>query len=497
MFQSAILSTTFDTENLRTKPSYNRQAWLVIIAWGLFLALCLIAKGGRFLIPIFPLGSLAVGLFLYYRTPALYVGYTWWLIFLGSLIRRIIDQQSGYVTPGRWSTTALLVASISLITLVKYLPKNSRHGGMPFLLSLYGVAYGCAVGFVTGTLSLRFIIGAMEWVIPVVFGFHLFVNWHSYPQYRQVIQRTFVWGALIMGAYGIFQYCVAPEWDRFYLNNLEVVSFGSPLPFKIRVFSTQSSPQGFGTVISASLILLLGSNGAVRFPASGTGYLAFLLSSARSTWLAWLAALLAMTPSLKCKLQLRLFLTVLIMASLIVPLANLEPFAEPIQHRLESFSAGADDVSFTARREGYQDLLGIALTEFMGGGIGGRLAREIPATSIGGADSGIFPLLFSLGWLGSLPYLLGIFLMLNRLFSTQEFSQDPFASASRAIVIGSLAQVGFNNIFAAEMAMVLWGFLGISMSASNYYCYQKYIERINMHQQRIETFISLDHQRTD
>jgi len=453
--------------------SYTKQAWLVIGAWSLFLALCLIARGGRLLVPLFPLGSVAVGLFLYFRTPILYVGYTWWIIFLGSLIRRIIDQQSGYITPGRWGTTALLVASISLITLVQHLPKAYRHGGIPFILSLLGVTYGCLIGLVTGTLDLQFIIGAMGWVTPVVFGFHLFVNWRYYPRYQQVLQRSFVWGALVMGCYGIFQYCVAPEWDQFYLNKLTATSFGKPFPLEIRVFSTMDSPQGFGVIMMVSLILLLSSPGLVRFPASGVGYIAFLLSAARSGWLGWAAALLAFLPSLKLKFQLRLILTIMLMALLVIPLANVEPFAEPIQQRLESFSEGGDDVSLQARTEGYQDLLDFALTEFVGGGIGGRLSRQIPESGIGGADSGILPLLFSLGWFGALPYLSGIFLILYRLFAAKESCQDQFSSASRAIVVGSLAQVGLNNIFAGDMGMVLWSFLGIGMAASKYYSHQR------------------------
>jgi hypothetical protein len=458
-------------------PSANtKRAWLTIGVWCSFLALCLVARAGQVLVSIFPLGSVAIGLFLYFRTPVLYVGYTWWLFFVGSLIRRIIDQQSGYVTPGRWGTTALLVASISLITLVQHLPKISRYGGMPFLLALLGVTYGCLVGLVTGAFNLQFIISAMGWVIPIVFSFHLFINWQYYPQYQQAIQRAFVWGALVMGCYGIFQYCIAPDWDRFYLNNLPVTSFGDPLPFRIRVFSTQDSPQSFGTMMMASLILLLSSDGVLRFPASCAGYVAFLLSAARSAWLGWTAALLALLPLLKLKFQLRLVLSIVLIAMLVAPLAIMEPFAEPIQQRLESFSEGRDDVSLKARQEGYQDLLALALTEFIGGGIGGQLSRELPKTTIGGADSGVLPLLFSLGWFGTLPYLAGIFLILFRIFTIQESGREPFSSANRAIVVGSLAQVGLNNIFAGDMGMVLWGFLGIGMAASQFYSYQRQLK---------------------
>ncbi|MBF2026255.1 MAG: O-antigen ligase family protein [Oscillatoriales cyanobacterium C42_A2020_001] len=451
----------------------TKRAWILIGIWSGFLALCLLARGGRILIPLFPLGSVAVGLFLYFRTPALYVGYTWWLYFVGSLVRRMIDQQSGYVTPGRWGTTALLVASISLITLVKYLPKSYRRIGFPFVLPLLAVTYGCLIGFITGRLDLQFAIGALGWIVPIVFSFHLVVNWQQYPQYRQAIQRTFVWGALAMGCYGIFQYCIVPEWDRFYLNNLSASSFGKPFPFEIRVFSTQNSPQDFGVIMMAGLILLLSSEGVIRLVASGPGYIAFLLSAARSSWLGWVAALLAYLPSLKLKFQVRLILSILLIALMVVPLTTIEPFAEPIKQRIESLSEGGDDYSLQDRTEGYQNLLDIALTEFIGSGIGGRLSRQLPASAIGGSDSGILPLLFTLGWFGAVPYLAGIFLMVYRILTSRGNRQDPFSSAAQAIVMGVLAQVWLNNIFAGEMAMVLWGFLGIGVAASQYYAHQR------------------------
>lgn len=429
------------------------------------------------LVPLFPLGSVAVGLFLYLRTPVLYVGYVWWMGFLGSLVRRIIDQQSGYVTPGRWSTASLLVTSICLITLVKYLPKASRQGGMPFLLSLLAVVYGCLVGFINGGRpDLQSIIGLMGWVMPIVFSFHLFIHWQSYPAYRQVIQRTFVLGVLVMGGYGIFQYCVAPEWDRFYLNNIDANSFGNPFPFEIRVFGTQGSPQDFANTMMAGLILILTSNEQLRFAASGTGYIAFLLTAARSAWLGWVVGLLAFLPSLSLKFQMRLVLTLLLMALLVVPLANIEPFATPIRQRLESLSeAGSgDDFSLQERQQGYNDLLSIAVTEFVGSGIGGQ-GRSLPESAIGGSDSGVLPLLLTLGWFGTLPYLAGIVLILYQLFQTKESRNDPFSSASRAIVVGCLAQVWLNNIFAGDVAIILWGFLGMGMAASKYYADQAMI----------------------
>jgi len=163
----------------------------------------------------------------------------------------------------------------------------------------------------------------------------------------------------------------------------------------------------------------------------------------------------------------------LLMALLVVPLATIEPFATPIQERLESLSEAqsGDDFSLQERQQGYEDLLAIALTEVVGSGIGGR-GRDLPESAIGGSDSGILPLLFTLGWAGTLPYLMGIVLIVYHLFQTKESRNDPFSSASRAIVFGSISQVWLNNIFAGDVAMILWSFLGIGMAASQYYSNQ-------------------------
>jgi hypothetical protein len=389
----------------------------------------------------------------------------------------MIDQQSGFVTPGRWGTTSLLVTSICFITLVRYLPKVHRQGGLPFLLSLSAILYGFLIGCITGKPNLQFFISLLGWIAPAAFSFHLYVNWQNYPYYRPAIQRTFLWGVLVMGAYGIFQYCVAPDWDRFYLENLNANSFGDPFPFEIRVFSSQSSPQDFANVMMAGLLLILLNEGQLRFVASGAGYIAFLLSAARAGWLGWCAGLLAFLPSLNMRFQLRLILTISLLVLLVVPLVNMEPFAETIQQRVESLSNGENDFSVDERKQGYEVLLPFALTELVGSGIGGQGMRSLPTTDIGGSDGSVLPMLFTLGWFGTLPYIAGILLMLYQLYQTKESRSDPLSSASRAIVVGVLAQVGFNFIFAGDAGMVLWGFLGTGMAANRYYLSQRMLRK--------------------
>jgi hypothetical protein len=97
----------------------------------------------------------------------------------------------------------------------------------------------CLVGLINNP-PLAVARAFLEWLTPILFGFHLFIHWRHYPSYRQNIQRIFLWGVLVMGVYGVLQYLVAPEWDRFWLINVK--AFGSAEPLAIRVFSTVNSP---------------------------------------------------------------------------------------------------------------------------------------------------------------------------------------------------------------------------------------------------------------
>ncbi len=458
----------------------TRRAWNIIWIWGVFLALCLLARGGKLLVPLFPIGSVGVGLFLYYRTPILYVGYTWWFCFLASVIRRIIDYQSGSVTPGRWGLTAMLVASISLITLFRYAPKAWKSG-LPFLLSTVGVIYAFTIGIIFKNLNLQYMVGFFEWLGPIAFGFHLFINWRNYPAFRQAIERCFVWGVVVTGGYGIIQYCIVPGWDRFYLDFISASSFGKPYPFEVRVFSTLGAPQAFGTVMMAGLLLLFGSQGSLRFPAAGVGYLSFLLSMARSAWLGWGVGFAAFFPFLKPRLQIRFALTIIVMAILVIPIVNLEPFSDAINQRLESLSTASEDASFQDRAEGYELFLNLALTEVVGQGLGSTGPRQTVGTtaitSLGGSDSGVFPLLFSFGWVGAIPYAGGILIILLQLFQGKDSGRDFFSTAARAIALGTFAQVWLNNIFSDAFGLVLWGFLGIGLAAQKYYANQQTLQR--------------------
>lgn len=445
-----------------------KRAWQVILGLSGLMILCFLVGIGQVLVPIFPLGSLAIGIFLYWRYPILYVGFTWWLWFLAPLIRRLIDYQAGHATPGPWILSPLLVTFISGVTLVRYLPKLHYRHSLPFLLSLGGVFYGFSISFITMPINGQTIIHLLSWSTPILFGFHLYVNWQDYPQYRQNLQRVFFWGVLVMGIYGIFQYLVAPQWDNFWLITAGNPTYGKPEPLGIRVWSTMMIPQKFGVIMAAGLLLLFVQKGTFRFVVAGVGYLAFALTTIRAAWLNWLIGLLILVASLRARWQTRIITSIIVASLLVLPLTTIEPFASVVSSRLGSFSHVEEDGSYNARLEGYNQLIQPALSEFFGRGLGTKL--ETKNTNIAAYDNGFLILLFSLGWFGSIVYLSGIVLIFEQLLQRNFPRQDALAIALKAISISTfIVQIGFNPVMIDEFALPVWAFASLAMASQKYH----------------------------
>jgi hypothetical protein len=459
-----VLSSSVEKKRV---ASYEKQAWIAIWGFSFVIAAPLLIGAGRILILLFPVSAFATGIFLYWRAPILYIGFTWWLMFLGALIRRIIDYQSGYLTFGPWGFTPMLVASISIATFIKQLPRLHKQGDELYTLCIASLSYAFLIGVLRNPAN-AVVNGTLDWLCPILLSFHLFINWQEYPAYRRVLQQTFFWGVLVMSIYGIIQFVFAPAWDKFWLNNITAESFGKPEPFGIRVSSSVGSPQACAMIILAGLIIVFCESGnPLSFIATGFGYLSFFLTMARSVWLSGIIGVPLFLLSLKPSIQMRMVLFTAIIVVIVIAIISQVPFAEDILSRFESFSKLESDISFNERARGYDQLIDLALVEFVGRGIG--FSTAVFKTGIGANDGAILPTLFTLGWFGLVPYLTGLLLLVLKLFQGRSAGSDKFSSAARAITLCILAQLGLNSVLVGQMGMVLWSFLGIGLAANEYH----------------------------
>jgi hypothetical protein len=445
-------------------------AWMVIILlFGGTLLGC-IAGAGTLLRLAFPLGSLLVGIYLYIFHPVFYINFNWWVWCFTPLLRRLGDYYRGrYDESSLMLTAPYLVTFICVLTLFRHFPKSHRTGDIPFLMAGGAIFFAFFIGAIHNqpTTVVRTFL---DWMPPVLFGLHLSVNWRLYPEIRKTTQSAFIWITLLAGAYGIYQYMVAPVWDTYWLVNVGNVSFGLPEPQRIRVWSTMNSPPVFGCVTMATLLLLFVSKGMLRVPTAAVGYLAFLLSLVRAAWAGWAVGLLTLVVSLKSTLQIRLIATIVALSLCVVPLTVIDPFADVITQRLESFTNVQRDSSYEARAETYSNNLGLALSGLLGQGLGSTWTvkpnGQIQRVAL---DSGLLDTFFALGWFGGLPYLVGVLMLLFNQFRGPEGRDDPFAAAARSITTSFLTILSLGPFMVGLPGMVMWGFLGIGMMARKHY----------------------------
>ena len=451
------------------------SAWVAILSLIILSVLGLFVAGGL-LRYAFPAGCFLVGAFLFFRHPLLYVGFTWWIWFLAPFVRRLIDYRVGWLDPNPVLLAPFLVTSLCLLTMSRQLTQAIRGSGLPFVLSMMSVLYGLFIGLMTIPSRSSVIVAFLSWFAPIVFGYHLFSNWRRFPAYRQLTQKVFLWGIALMAGYGILQFLIAPPWDRFWLQNVIEVTrnhaFGVPVPLGMRVFGTLQSHQPFACFMVAGTLLLLSIQHPFKLAASGAGYLALLLTMARAAWLSWLVGIVVFLPSLKPRLQIRLIITLILVMLIILPLMAVEPFSGLIADRFQSFFSVSQDGSYIDRSIGYSTLLSEALQQFEGKGIGFVISHS----NIGGNDSGILTLLFNLGWIGTIPYLGGLLLLLGNMLRDRSVAVDPFSSACRAIALATFAQMGLNSVILSGFGMVLWGFIGLSTAAHVYYTQQQLMQ---------------------
>jgi hypothetical protein len=454
-------------EPLNTQPTLrNTGTPLELWGWiaiGGFILLTMAGTFGAAKIMnfLYPASAFAVSLFLYHRYPLLFHSFVWWLFFLTPLVRRIVDYRSSFVNPSPILLAPVLAMVVILPSFIKYFPRSGWDGTLPFAISGTAVGYGFLMGCINHVPINQLILGSLSWLSPILYGFFIFINWRRYPKYQKNFERTLLWGILVMGIYGIYQYLVLPEWDRLWMVNTELFTAGTPAPRGMRVWSTMNSGEPFSAVMGAGLILILNGRGPLFVSSSVAGYIAFLLTLIRSGWLGWAAGIFVLFTTSRPKFQFRLILSAVTLTSLVIPIALSNNFLDSISARISTFSDLENDVSANSRQSMYSEV-DSALGNFLGGGIADlRL------------DSSIFSLLSELGWVGGIPYLFGLFGLLVTCLKTPKQLMNSSSNLMCAAAVTCLVRVPVNNALTTSSGMILWGCLAFFLAGSKYSYHQR------------------------
>jgi uncharacterized membrane protein len=453
-----------DIRSQNKTQSNDVISWIIICVFSVFTILFTFVGPSKVLNYAFPGLSFLVAIVLYSRNPILYNGFSWWIWFLAALVRRLVDLRSGFTEPSPLLLAPYLVNMASCMTMWQSLIRKIQADDIPFLLVFYGVLYGAIVGAITKSLTTVF-IGTLNWMAPIVFGFHIYKNWRFYPEYKQNTQRVFIWGILVMGVYGIFQYFQLSKWDLLWLKETGMESSTGSIDDStgggMRIWSTMQSTEPFSAVMAGGLLLLISRESPLSMASSIVGYIAFLLTLARSAWLGWIAGLIKITLTLNPKQKARLLSLLICLSIFVVPLSLNEQFSEKITGRLDSLSNVKEDASAQIRQDDFNRQINQALTNPVGNGIENN-----------SMDSALLSTLFYLGWVGTIPYTIGLCMACYQLFNISGAKSDTFISACQGIAISALIRFPVNGSNSGVSGVMLWTFIALGLASERYNRYQ-------------------------
>lgn len=442
--------------------------WLITV--GLVLA-----HQGAVLTMAFPAMATLIGLWLYFRGSARYIGFMWWLWFLSPEVRRLADWSIGVFTPVNPIQVApLVVTMISAFTLLRHHRLLAQRRGLPVLLILLGLAYGFVIGVVSNG-PLAAIYDLANWLYPPLIGFHIMANTRQYPAYRESIVDTFVWGMLAMGAYGLVQFFVMPPWDALWMLGSQMNSEGDPIPMGVRVFSTMNSTGPFALVMMGAMVFVTAADSRVRWIAAILGFLSLGLGMVRTAWGGWVIALLIQLLISSSKVRLRLVASAALVLGLGVPLVAMGPVADRLLERLQTIGNLTDDQSYQSRNEFYTAFSERAFTDMSGEGFGAT-GTATKLSNAGGElgkygnfDSGVMNIPFVLGWPGTLLYLSGILWLLSRaVLASSRMRDDKFVSACLSLGLALFGTLVMANSLVGTGGLLLFMSLFLILSAEHW-----------------------------
>jgi hypothetical protein len=446
----------------RTKTSLGVAAGLSVV----LIAVLWFAGSGSLLLLAIPAMATFFALVLYFRYPILYVQYSLWVWFLAPLVRRIVDFRFGWTDPNLILLSPLLVSGVTGLAFLRKDGKAWSDIPVGFVLCGAAIFYGLVVGMLLHA-STETAYGLLNWLCPMLFGLHLYRNWTQYETYRSATSSSFLWGALVLGLYGIYQFLQPPAWDRFWLEGVKAAmtggSFGLPEPLMIRVWSTMNAPGPFANTMMVALLFILGVRSPIKLPAAIVGYTSFLLSVVRTAWLSWIIGLVWILKNSKPRVMVRFVLSGALLIVCLLPLLSDPRMANVIGDRVKTFTDLREDESFGDRLEMYRVLTNDVTDNPFGHGL-----KNLESSHGMAVDSGILTVVFSLGWLGSLLFAAGIvslFLMKKSWMATS----DEFPGIAKAIMIAILVQVIGGNVFVSVTGAMFWMLAGMYLAAGKYH----------------------------
>jgi hypothetical protein len=427
------------------------------------------------LVYIFPIFSVVMAWTLLRNSRRQYTSFVLWLWFLDPFIRRMVDFRSGINSGAPILLAPYLASCVALYYVVRDERKLIKQRSIPLCYIFVAVLYGAVVGLFNFPVS-AVLQGLLTWIAPLCFACFIYQERIAFGEIYRTFERTMIYGTLVAGTYGIYQFFAPTPWDKLWIETLGNPTFGFPEPMQVRVFSTMNAPQILALFLVAGILLALHSKNRLRFFAVSVGTLSLVFSMARTAWVSLVVGLIYLIVKAHARLRAQIFAAIL-MSLAAFGVALQDPrVALLVSHRIDTLSDVRHDDSFVVRIEGYGNLFAGIVDHPFGLGIGGQAngndkTENEQLVSRGGKfvmqnDSTLAAIILSLGGAGTL--LLSV--SLGMLVLTIVRLDAPSGSPGEAIKMLSLvlaSEFFFNNVIDGPSGFLSWTILSLGLAASS------------------------------
>lgn len=412
------------------------------------------------------LGAIVVGFRLQSVSAAAYVSFVLWLWILSPLVRRVVDLYAGFQDP---SLILLAPYAATALSALKILQRAHRYRREPYIrstgLAMFAFA---AAGAVTGiplglmTNLSTAVLETLNWFVPLMFGWYVATSSDQLHAIERQICLTFGRAALIVGAYGIYQFTSPPPWDTLWMTAIDMNTLGQPEPFAVRVFSTMHGPGVVGFYLTIPLALWLARPRGIGLPAAVFAGVTLLLSQVRSAWLSLVVAAGFIVASLKPAQRIRAAILIGFACAAGGAFLLTPEMEELLNNRMATIGRLDEDESGHARMEAHLIALDYVARRPLGAGIG-QVDPSIESL-ISMRDSVIVSVLVQFGVVGSILYLIGVCLLFAQLWRYYRRAASAEGVALACVGIGLLSSLWLSIPVAGPIGMCLWLIGGLAIS---------------------------------
>ena len=447
-------------------------AWSAVAALTLYVTIALAGGGGRTLTVTYPLGCVAVALFAYVRSPATYVGFVFWSWLLTPFLRRVFDLRFGYHPASLLLVGPVLVTAVAGFTLLRRAQGLRGTTYIPFLLALFALLYAYTVGLIQQP-AVAATYDLLNWGAPLLFGFHIALEWRRFPRWRSVFTNIALWGMIVTAAYGLYQFIDPPAWDRVWVYNAEMYSVGLPVPFLIRVFSTMNAPASFAAFLIFAALVGLPAPQRWKFLALALGLTMLLLTKTRSAWAAFLVGALVLQLRQPLRTLPRQWIALAVVLLLAAPAITHPRVLKAVSGRAASFSRLEEDRSYRERKQITHYAVQQLERDPAGQGLGqigsaGKLTANGRKGSVTALDSGVLEVFSVMGWMGGALFTLAIVGLLIPIAGERRERRDAVTNGAAAAVVALLAASFFGNVFNGVAGVMFWSAVGLATAGRTY-----------------------------